>query len=49
MVNSSSDCNKYFPSEKKKHDNVPILFTSENAKRLGVAETKKLLLTVPEI
>ena len=43
------DYNKYLPSEKKKHDNIPISFTSENTTRLGVNETEKLLLTVPEI
>ncbi|MBI2405514.1 polysaccharide biosynthesis protein [Candidatus Microgenomates bacterium] len=43
------DYNKYLPSEKKKHDNISIPFTSENAERLNVDQTEKLLLTVPEI
>jgi len=43
------DYNKYLPAKKKKHDVIPTPFTSENTKRLTVAETIELLLTLPEV
>ena len=43
------DYNRYLPSDKKKHIEIPTPFTSENTRRLDVAQTVDLLLTVPEI
>lgn len=44
------DYNKYLLASKKRaHSEIPRSYTSENTERLSVAETKKLLLTLPEI
>ena len=43
------DYNRYLPSDKKKHIEIPTPFTSENTRRLDVAQTVDLLLTVPKI
>lgn len=44
------DYNKYLVAPKKPaHSEIPTSFTSENTERLNVAQTKALLLTLPEI
>lgn len=44
------DYNKYLLAPKKQaHSEIPRSYTSENTERLNVVETKKLLLTLPEI
>ncbi len=43
------DYNKYLPSDKESHGDVPIPFTSENTTRLNVKQTEEFLLRVSEI
>lgn len=43
------DYNRYLPSEREKHDDILMPFTSENTRRLDVRQTEELFLTIPEI